>query len=165
MHFQPGWCQTGGWAKYWDTIPSELRHIWQQPSGQTWGCALTWGALLVASNHYMKPLHGAGGQWSDGQWWQQQVIMILININSRFLICIICIAVTCWCGWFPWQQRACHPASLDSAPSHGLHHTHHTLQLTTASWHYSKDPCHVTRFNLYHAGLFQVNISTEVCTY
>ena len=46
--FQPGQCQTGGWAKYWDMIHIVLRHIWQWPLDQTGGCMLMRGGRLLS---------------------------------------------------------------------------------------------------------------------
>ncbi len=57
--FQAGQGQTGSWVKYWDMIPIELRHIWQWPLGQTWGCALTRGERLVAWIQYVLMCRGS----------------------------------------------------------------------------------------------------------
>ena len=67
VRFQPGGGQTGGWAKYWDMIPIELRHIWQRPLGQTWGCALMRGGHLVAWIQHMSAFSRADIAFETGK--------------------------------------------------------------------------------------------------
>ena len=70
VHFQPGRCKRGGWAKYQDIIHIALCHIWQQPLGQTgWASSrvdtvldkVAWTEWLIAT---FNAFHVAKIRWS-----------------------------------------------------------------------------------------------------